>query len=100
MPREITTPPPGLTPVWRLQWAEPRTLREWAEAGVPAITSGRLERMVNDAYSHGWKQGEQQGRANLHTAIENGTVEPIEVLAATAALHGPDAPVPPSSGER
>lgn len=76
--REITSPPSSLVPVWRMQWAEPRTLTEWGESGTVFMTAGRLEKMVNDAYQHGWKAGEMQGRANLHTAIENGTVEPIE----------------------
>jgi hypothetical protein len=83
MPSEITQPPPGLVPVWRLQWAEPRTLRQWGELGIPMVTNCRLERIVNDAYSHGWESGEQQGRANLRIAIENGTVEPIEASALT-----------------
>jgi hypothetical protein len=68
---------PTFHEMWRLQWVEDRTLKDWQEQGVLLRTPKQIETLLNDAAARGFERGEQAGRFNLRRDIEAGTVEPI-----------------------
>lgn len=81
--KEILDPPSKdrLVGIWTHQFIRqddlgPRALSS-PHSNRVFITDERMAVMMNEAFTAGWRQGELQGRANLRTAIENGTIEPI-----------------------
>lgn len=60
--------------VWRLQWATDRGLKEFEKNGTVFYTGDHLEKVINETYDQGFKDGQQQGRFDFRNDLEKGSL--------------------------